>query len=173
MKLVPMRYKGFEWWHNPREIKFECEKAVKEFLSPDKLSYVQNLGRKNRLISGTGELCGADCMEKFSMLFRLFESGGTGILSVPNTEPIYATFESLAVLGEPKPDILTYSFVFRENMEYKKQEVSHFHTAQSGETLWDISYEYSVPIERLVSLNPGIKHPDEISEGQVILLAEL
>lgn len=173
MKLVPMRYKGFEWQHNPREIKFECEKAVKEFLSPEQTSYVQNLGRKNRLISGTGELYGADCLEKFHKLWLLFESGGSGILSIPNTEPVYATFESLTLLGKPQPDLLTYSFVFRENMERKKQNTSSRHTASYGETLWDISYKYEASIDELVRLNPSVKRPDELLEGQVILLADV
>ena len=30
MKLVPMRFKGVQWHHNPKELVFECDKTVKE-----------------------------------------------------------------------------------------------------------------------------------------------
>ena len=34
MTLVPMRFRGVEWHHNPREISFECDKDVKELIVP-------------------------------------------------------------------------------------------------------------------------------------------
>ena len=34
MNLVPMRFKGVEWHHNPREISFSCEQSVNEFQAP-------------------------------------------------------------------------------------------------------------------------------------------
>ena len=56
MKLVPMRFKGVQWHHNPKELVFECDKTVKELNSPNGTSYIQNMGIKNMIISGTGEL---------------------------------------------------------------------------------------------------------------------
>ena len=47
MKLVPMRFKGVQWHHNPKELVFECDKTVKELNSPNGTSYIQNMGRKN------------------------------------------------------------------------------------------------------------------------------
>lgn len=46
MKLVPMRFKGVQWHHNPREISFECDKIINELQSPYGSSYIQNTGRK-------------------------------------------------------------------------------------------------------------------------------
>lgn len=170
MKLVPMRFKGVQWHHNPKEIVFECDKSVKELNSPNGTSYIQNMGRKNMIISGTGELYGNDCLEQFDRLLSLFRQGGQGVLAIPKITPIYAVFESLKIKGEPKPDVLEYSFVFREVMEKKQQDKAQTYTAGEGECLWDISYKFDVPIDTLVRLNSDVKRPDISLEGRVIRL---
>lgn len=170
MKLVPMRFKGVQWHHNPKEIVFECDKSVKELNSPNGTSYIQNMGRKNMIISGTGELYGTDCLEQFDRLLSLFRQGGQGVLAIPKINPVYAVFESLKIKGEPKPDVLEYSFVFREVMEKKQKDKTEVYTAEEGECLWDISYKFEVPIDTLVRLNPSIKRPDISLDGRVVKL---
>ena len=170
MKLVPMRFKGFDWHHNPREITFECKRKVNEHKSPFGKAYIQDTGRNNMVIKGVGELYGTDCLEQFDALLQLFKKGGQGVLAIPKLTPIYAVFESLKILGEPKPDVLTYSFVFREVMESKTDTKSMSYIAESGETLWDISHKFNIPIDELVSLNIHIKRPDISVEGSVIKL---
>lgn len=170
MRLVPMKFKGVSWRHNPREIKFECEKSVNELKAPFEKSYIQNMGRKNMIISGTGELYGSDCMQQFNELLALFKEGGCGVLSIPHMPGIFAVFESIKICGEPKPDILEYSFVFREVMEKKSALPPTVHTVKSGETLWDIAYCYDIPIDVLVKLNPNVRRPDEIDEGTEVVL---
>lgn len=169
MTLVPMRFKTYEWKYNPEEISFECEKNIRELESPNSTAYVQNLGRKNRLIKGKGQLCGEDCHEQFARLWQIFEEGGVGVLALPFVKPVYAVFERLAVIGEPVPDMLTYSFVFREVMEREKEATVGTYIANAGECLWDISYMSRVEIEKLLELNPWIKQADEpIVKGRVI-----
>ena len=170
MKLVPMRFKGVQWHHNPKEIVFECDKSVKELSSPNGTSYIQNMGRKNMIISGTGELYGNDCLEQFDRLLSLFRQGGQGVLAIPKITPVYAVFESLKIKGEPKPDVLEYSFVFREVMDKKQQDKTENYTAKEGECMWDISYKFKVPIDTLVRLNPSVKRPDIVLDGRVIRL---
>ena len=110
MTLVPMRFKNYEWRYNPEEISFECEKNIQELNSPKNTAYIQNLGRKNRLIKGKGQLCGEDCHEQFANLWKVFEEGGVGVLALPFIKPVYAVFEKLTVIGEPVPDMLTVSY---------------------------------------------------------------
>ena len=170
MSLSTMRFKGEQWRHNPREITFESDKFLSEYGSPGGCSYIQSTCRKNMRIKGSGELYGADCLEQFARLYRLFKEGGSGVLSIEGIGSLYAVFESLSVTGKPKPDILEYSFVFREVMEKKRRTLPAEHTAQNGENLWDISYRFGIPVETLLQLNPSVKRPDIIEDGQVIAL---
>lgn len=171
MSFVPMRFKGFEWKYNPEKITFDCEKNIVEKNSPYCTQYVQNLGRKNMIISGEGYLCGSNCMEQFCNLFELFKQGGVGVLAIAKVSPIYAFFESLKIIGEPKPDILKYSFVFREDMDYIKTKNPEIHICKNGQCLWDISFLYGIEIEALVKLNAFVKFPDDVlDEGVVIRL---
>lgn len=170
MKLVPMRFNGFSWHHNPHEITFECDRKVNEHNSPFGKAYIQDTGRKNIIVKGVGELYGTDCMEQFDRLLQLFKRGGQGVLAIPKLTPIYALFESVKILGEPKPDVLTYSFVFREVMERKTDLKPMSYIAQKDETLWDISHKFDIPIDELVALNIHIKRPDIVLDGSVIKL---
>ena len=170
MNLVPMRFKGVSWRHNPREITFTCEKAVHETLAPFQKAYIQNTGRKNMVIRGEGELYGADCTEQFAALFALYRSGGSGVLAIPKLCTMYAVFESLKIKGYPKPDVLSYSFVFREVMERAQDDVPTAYTAANGETLWDVSYRFGIGIDRLVACNPAVRRPDDALNGRVVAL---
>ena len=114
MTLVPMRFNGISWHHNPKEIVFESDKTIRELRAPYGQAYLQNFGRKNMKIKGVGELYGEDCFEQFENLLKLFRESDEGILAIPQITPFYAVFESLKIIGEPKPNILTYSFVIPE-----------------------------------------------------------
>lgn len=170
MKLVPMRFKGVEWHHNPQEITFSCENDVRELISPYNKAYIQNTGRKNMLISGEGELYGDDCTQQFERLFALFKSGGSGVLAIPKLCTVHAVFESLKIKGYPRPDVLKYSFVFREVMEKTADASFSAYTAAEGETLWDVSYMFGVSIDRLVKCNPDVRRPDDDLGGREVAL---
>ena len=88
----------------------------------------------------------------------------------PDSTSSDSDIESLKIKGEPKPDVLEYSFVFREVMEEKQQDKAQTYTAEEGECLWDISYKFGVPIDTLVKFNPNVKRPDISLEGRVIRL---
>lgn len=165
MKLVPMRFGGAEWHHNPAEISFECDKQVNELKSPNGRAYIQNMERRNIVVRGKGQLFGDDCLEQFDSLFRLFRRVGSGILAIDKMEPIFAVFESLKIAGNPKPDVLDYEFVFREIMEKKRENKQSIYVVKEGENLWDVSYITGMDIDTLVRLNPEIKRPDELNGG--------
>lgn len=161
MKPVSMKFGEYVWHHNPQNISFECDRSVAEMKSPFGESSVQDMGRKNMKISGSGQLYGEDCAEQFERLFEVFRNSGKEVLSVPNLPSIYAVFEKLEIKGEPKPNVLEYSFVFREVMEKKQKTVITYFDCENGQTLWDIAYKTGVKIDELVRLNPDVKFPDE------------
>ena len=93
------------------------------------------------------------------------------MLALPFIKPVYAVFEKLTVIGEPVPDMLTYSFVFREVMEKEKKTAVNTYITKAGDCLWDISYAFNVRIEMLLKLNPWVKRADELMQkGKVIKL---
>ena len=71
------------------------------------------------------------------------------VLSVPNLPSIYAVFEKLEIKGEPKPNVLEYSFVFREVME-KKQKTVIYMLVECMWTLLACSKDY-VPLHKDVA----------------------
>lgn len=169
MKQIPMKFKGYSWHHNPREIVFENTKQLNETLAPFDKSVVQNTGRHNMRISGEGELFGDDCIEQFKELLALFREGGSGVLTIAGMPSVYAEFESLKLVGKPRPDVLSYSFAFRELMEEREDKRREIIAAEN-ETLWDISYRFGIDIDTLVRLNPQVKRPDIITAGEVVRL---
>ena len=164
-----MKFKGYKWHHNPRELVFEDEKKVSELTAPFDKSVVQNAGRRNMRISGEGELYGEDCLDQFLRLLELFREGGSGVLSIAGIPSVYAVFESLKLVGRPRSDILTYRFVFRELMEERDDKLREV-TAAPNENLWDISYRFGIDIDTLVRLNPQVRRPDELTAGEVVRL---
>lgn len=169
MKPIPMRFKGVTWRHNPRELTFESEKQINELHAPYAGCTVQDTGRRGMCVKGEGELFGADCLEQFRALLALFREGGSGVLSIENVKPFHAVFESLTLIGKPKPDVLTYRFLFREVMS-EADNVPHTYTPGENENLWDVSYRFGIGIDALMALNPQVKRPDILTEGEVVRL---
>ena len=163
MKPSKIRYKGYEWLHNPEKLEVVNEDNIGE----QKLFYGNSLAVKNsskcRRIKGRGKLAGYDCLRQFNELLKLQSDAESGVLTLPEQKPFYAYFKKLELLCEPAPEVITYSFEFLEDSEknYTVEE-KYYHIVGVGETLWDISYLYSIPIEKLVSLNPEIKRVDEL-----------
>ena len=142
MKLIPMRFKGVTWRHNPRELTFESEKQINELHAPYAGCTVQDTGRRGMCVKG---------------------------LSIENVKPFHAVFESLTLIGKPKPDVLTYRFLFREVMS-EADNVPHTYTPGENENLWDVSYRFGIGIDALMALNPQVKRPDILTEGEVVRL---
>ncbi|MGN1050821.1 MAG: DNA circularization N-terminal domain-containing protein [Acutalibacteraceae bacterium] len=169
MTLSPMRFRGFTWLHNPKEITVSCENVTKEIKISNGQSILQDFGRKNRVISGIGEIYGQDCFFQYNKLWELYSENVTGVLSIPETGSMYADFCSLKCIGKGK-DFVTYSFVFKEQMREPSSKAVTRYKATSGENLWDVSYKFSVSVERLLEINKSIARPDEDLEGREVKL---
>lgn len=172
MKNVPMRFSGFTFHHNPGKLKITNTANIADLVSPCCTPDSVHLGRKLRKVSGEGELYGADCLEEYTRLERLYNSGEKGILCLPHMPSMYAYLEELCMSAEPVEDVLTYRFVFTEAMSPRSSATqARYHvTTVSGESLWDISCSSGVDIGSLIHLNPQIRYIDDLAENERVRL---
>lgn len=171
MTVSKIRYKGYSWQHNPKTLHIENQHNYIETEIPFSKSYVEKSTEKPRVVKGTGQLYGEDCIDQYNHLVNLRNLNGSGILSLPDIKPFYAYFKSIELICEPTDKCVSYSFVFVEdlNRNLKTKSLS-YHKVNSGETLFDIAFMYNQPIENLVKLNPQIRRIDELEEIERVRL---
>lgn len=185
LNLTPMRYKDYIWPHNPRVYTIDYERVIAEHKVPYGLYHLQDLGRGHRVMRGEGEFVGPDAYAQFGALANVFYSQGPGALIHPLWQTANAYFVELSLKQEPRPDYVSYSFAFWEDLGYYdtalgKEESAErseqgtgesgqfVHTVVKGDTLWAIAKEYDVTVEQLLQLNPQIKNPNLIRVGQEV-----
>ena len=172
MKNAPMRFDGLSLSHNPHKLLIENESRLRELTTVKRISRTEQLYRRPCVISGEGELYGADCLEQYIALERMYRSQKRGKLALPHLRPIYAYLKELSLLSEPHEDVLKYRFVFVEAQSPRLRipEEAYYITVSQGESLWDIGYRYGVGIDDLVRLNPQIPHIDELDAEERVRL---
>ena len=164
MNLATMRYKGTAWEHNPQTLKISSHRSLYEQGVAGGSSVVRDFGERSRVITGSGQLAGEDCISKFAELVVLQNQSDSGILSLPDVAPFYAFFKSVELSCDPTPELITYKFEFVEDLSRGRTDIEkRYHTVAEDETLWDISYRYGVKIEELVELNPELSRVDELT----------
>lgn len=169
MKPAKIRFKGYEWEHNPETLKVVTEENISEHKLPYGTSYTSKNSTKCRVVTGGGKFAGYDCIAQFNELLKLQKKPLSGVLTLPEQKPFYAYFKKLELKCEPTDNVVSYSFEFLEDSEknYTYKEKT-YHTVESGETLWDIAFNYNENIDELVKLNPEIKRVDELDEGSSV-----
>lgn len=171
MRPVPMRFMGHTWHHNPKELSIECGKTVVKFGVPYFREMLQSFSHKLITVKGVGELYGDDCLQQYNEIQRLFEKGGTGILCLPSLPAMYACFESLKMLANDKPSVITYEFKFTQSKERDTlTKITKTVVADGTKTLWDIAYENHTDVDSLLQLNPHIMFPNDIKDGEEVLI---
>lgn len=172
MRFAPMRFDSMSLRHNPEKLRITGSNYVKEYLSPCCEADSVGLGRELCRIAGEGELCGADCIAQYQGLQRLQISGKRAKLVLPHMQPLYAYLKELELTAKPVDNVLSYRFLFIEAQSPRPdhQGSEYYLTISQGESLWDISYTFGVPIERLTELNPQIPLIDDLDEGERVRL---
>ncbi|MBQ3285347.1 MAG: LysM peptidoglycan-binding domain-containing protein [Ruminococcus sp.] len=172
MRFAPMRFDGMSLRHNPEKLHISGSDHVKEYRSPCCEADSVSLGRELKRIAGEGEFCGADCIEQYRALEKMQIKAKRAKLALPHMQPMYAYLKELELTAKPMDNVLSYRFVFVEAQSPRPeaQGTEYYLTVSEGENLWDISYEYGVPIERLVALNPHIPLIGELSGGERVRL---
>lgn len=169
-----MKFKDYEWTNNPKEIKIEQEKHLKEFNIPYVGSMIQNFGSEKRIIKGSGEFFGSDAIEQFNELYLIYEDKSSGKLTIPGFESMTAIFKSINLELDATPEFISYSFEFWEDKGLQTtNDISttpDYHIVEEGEDLFDIAYMYDTTASHLMELNPFIKRPDELEVGSRVIL---
>jgi hypothetical protein len=135
---------------------------------------LQDYGCKRRVVAGEGEFNGINCLSDYQRLEAVFSAGGSGLLSLPNVEPFMATLISLELIGKAQPNCVAYRFVFWEDQNIKTNQTQstqhHSYTCAQGENLWKIAAENGTTVANLIQLNPQIKWPNQLNEGEQVVL---
>lgn len=177
-----MRYKNYVWPHNPRVYTIDYERVMAENKVPYGLYHLQDLGRTRRVMRGEGEFMGPDAYAQFGALASVFYDPGAGELIHPLWQAAKVHFVELSLKQEPRPDYVSYTFTFWEDLEYydtelgKQDELDQsgqtaerkVHTVVRGDTLWGIANRYGTTLEQILKLNPQIKNPNLIRVGQEV-----
>lgn len=170
MIISDMRFDSFEWKYNPLSIEVLYSRKMSRQNMPEFGSIVSPIGCDLRVVKGKGEFAGKNCLERYEELMNLFERGRKGLLTIPFMSPFYAYFNDLTLKGEATPDLITYTFEFTEAQSKISRGTQREYVPKSGETLFDIAYDQGVSVEELVRLNPQVKRPDELREGEAVRL---
>lgn len=185
MDLSPMRYKDYVWPHNPKVYTIDYERQMAVDKVPFGLYRLQDLGRTRRVMRGEGEFVGEDAYAQFGALANVFYKEGAGPLIHPLWQAANAYFVELTLKQEPRPDYVSYSFTFWEELDVydgklkleEKRESGQtesvdrvIHKVVKGDTLWAIAKRYGVTMEQLLKRNPDIKNPNLIRVGQEVVV---
>lgn len=179
-----MRYKNYIWPHNPRIYTIDYERVMVQNKVPFGLYHLQDLGRARRVMRGEGEFAGPEAYAQFGALANVFYEQGPGLLVHPLWQSASAYFVELSLKQEPRPDYVSYTFTFWEDLDWYDFSLKQTSTAAvqaaaspagvlrhrvaQGETLWAIARRYGVTVEQVIALNPQIKNPNLIRAGQEV-----
>lgn len=173
MKLAVMRFAGEELAHNPKTLRIERRRSVNNEYLLGGGCMTGSCNENPVEISGTGELYGDDCFDRFNHLVSVYRGGKPYVLALPGFGAVRAVLSKLDLSAEPKDGVIAFSFVFTEYFDGKaarKISPESVYIAKEGESLWDIAYKNDISIEELLSLNTWIRNPWVIEKGSEVRL---
>ena len=168
-----MRFGGFVWRRNPETLRMEYERTVKRLTLPRVGEALQDLGCRRRVTTGRGSFLGRDAAAEFERLEAAFRAGGSAMLCLPGVAPFRAVFASLQMLGEARPNAVTYSFQFLEHEETAADDGvlrKRVHTCTGEETLWTLAARFSTTVDALLACNPLVMWPNRLDPGTEVAL---
>ena len=135
---------------------------------------MQDLGRRNIVVTGEGVLKGSRAPLQFETLRKFYEAGTVGVLKIMGLPPIMAKLTKLELIGKFNPDKLGYRFTFCEDVTAPLPEMTAclrgVYTTEEGDNLWQIANQYGVSAELLLAKNPQIQWPGSLPAGMQVML---
>ncbi len=109
-----LAFRDFIWPENPEQFTMaylrEPQYENDEHGNPVYLG----LGPVKRSLSGKGVFPGPLAYENFQAMETLFLDPNSGNLTLPQGGSMQAYFTELELVQDPRPELITYSFTFRE-----------------------------------------------------------
>ena len=186
MKLSSMRFKDYVWPHNPRTYEICYQRDVAVHRVPFGNYILQGMGRRQRVLRGSGEFVGPGAYAEFKKLATMFYSRKPGVLVHPLWDMTKAYFVALRLNQEPTEDYVSYSFEFWECYDLYSEGLkqlpptsaakqlpakavsgadAEYYTAVWGDCLWNIANAHGMSLSALLALNPQIKNPNILYVG--------
>ena len=175
MKQGVMRFMGKTLHHNPHTIKITDTQSISQQEIPFLHSIARHTGTKAAVVSGDGTFYGADAYLQYLQLKKLYKSGKIGVLSIGGVPPIKEYLQQLRLKYTPVDDCAEYSFTFVEALDGSCKENSTAptdYTVGENEELWDISAKLNISIDKLMKLNPAVKDPTAVAEGERVKISD-
>ena len=172
MKHAPMRFCGLSLSHNPHTLSISDSVNIRKLEFPFTEPDSEALGLRLRVVSGEGEFCGDDCMDRYTALERLLRAHRSGRLMLPESQPMYAVLSELELTAPPLDGVVRYRFKFTQAQSPRRERsgAEYYVTAEEGESLWDICFYFNADISRTVGLNPQIAYIDSLKKGERVRL---
>lgn len=115
--MAKLRFKGYEFSYNPKTITIKQEKQILAHPLPQEKSvFQQDMGKRPIEIFGEGELFGEQANKQFKEIYSLFQSEGSGLLTLPHFKPVYCFLAEIKNIKRAGPELISYSFKFIEDV---------------------------------------------------------
>lgn len=112
---LKLRFKGYELAYNPNSFDVKKERNIVQINSPLSGSIVQDLGFNPAVITGEGNLFGADAKKQYDEIYSLLLKNKSGLLHIPGIKPFFAYFVSINTTHNAGPNLINYKFKFVED----------------------------------------------------------
>ncbi|MBQ7522846.1 MAG: LysM peptidoglycan-binding domain-containing protein [Clostridia bacterium] len=171
MKHGSMRFNGITLHHNPDTLLITDSNSVEKELTLNLFPSVSLTNNNPTVIKGSGVFYGENAFEQYLILKKACNCCEIGVLSLSGIYPFYALLYQLELECTPVDDIVKYRFFFIEvPKNHENSTLPYYYTVKENQDLWDISYLFSIPIEKLLVLNPQIRSLNSVQTGDRIWL---
>ncbi len=166
-----MRFNDITLHHNPNTLHITDINNIDTTFTVSLSPFVTENGNNPTVIEGEGVFYGENAFEQYLTLKKACDRCDIGVLSLSGIYPFYALLYRLELVCTPVDDMVKYTFFFVEvPKENENSTLPYYYTLRENQDLWDISYLFSIPIEKLIMLNPQIRSLNSVQTGDRILL---
>lgn len=168
--MIKMKFGDFEFPCNPRSVKTEVSKNLKQQVLIENEGAVFHISHNAAVIKCEGSFWG-EGREKFADSLKILcRRAEHGWLFLPDGSCYDAYLASVSFDEDARRDCISYSAVFIENESGKKSGYDFgFTYAENGENMFDIAHRCGKSIESLMALN-DFATPFSVSQGDRVVL---